>query len=426
MAVPLAEIEPAGAAAELALAFGIGLLIGVERERRKGTGPTRGPAGIRTFALTGLLGGICAQFGGVAIVAVGAGFIGLAAIAGYLRELQDGGDDPGLTTEVALVLTFLLGALVHSEPALSAALAVAVALILANRERFHRIARETLSEQEIHDGLLMAAAALIVLPLVPNEGLGPNEALNPFLVWQLVVIIMAVQGVGYVALRAIGPRYGLLVSGFISGFVSSTLTVATMGARARDEPKLLRPAVGAAVASTVATVILLAIVLAATSPETLREVLVPLIFAGLAAVGYAAVVTARMMRTKPSEDISLGRAFEFKTAILLALVLSAVLIVTAALNELIGVRGVTLGAAVAGFADSQSAAASAAALADSGRITPAAAAIPVLAALSTNTISKAVLAWGAGTRRYAVEVCIGLAIVLAAAWGGWAITQVIG
>ncbi len=423
MALSLAEIEPAGDAAKLALAFGVGLLIGVERERRKGTGPTREPAGIRTFALTGLLGGICAQFGGVAIVAVGAGFIGLAAIAGYLRN---GGSDPGLTTEVALVLTYLLGALAHSEPALAAALAVAVALILANRERFHHIARETLSEQEIHDGLLMAAAALIVLPLVPNEGLGPNDSLNPFLVWQLVVIIMAVQGIGYVALRVIGPRYGLLLSGFISGFVSSTLTVATMGARARDEPTLLRPAVGAAVASTVATVVLLAIVLAATSPETLREVLVPLILAGLAAVGYAAVVTARMMRVKPPEDATLGRAFEFKTAILLAVVLSAVLVITGALNDLIGVRGVTLGTAVAGFADSQSAAASAAALADSGKITPASAAVPVLAALSTNTISKAVFAWGAGTRRYAVEVWIGLAIVLAAAWGGWALTQVTG
>lgn len=423
MAASLGEIEPVGNAAELALAFGVGLLVGVERERRKGTGPTREPAGIRTFALTGLLGGICAQFGGVAIVAVGAGFIGLAAIAGYLRY---GGVDPGLTTEVALVLTFLLGALAHSEPALAAALAVAVTLILANRERFHHIARETLSEQEIHDGLLMAAAALIVLPLVPNEGLGPNGSLNPFLVWQLVVIIMAVQGIGYVALRAIGPRYGLLLSGFISGFVSSTLTVATMGTRARDEPELLRPAVGAAVASTVATLVLLAVVLAATSPETLREVLVPLILAGLAAVGYAAVVTARMMRTKPPKDTTPGRAFEFKTAILLALVLSAVLIATGALNELIGVRGVALGAAVAGFADSQSAAASAAALADSGKITPAGAAVPVLAALSTNTISKAVLARGAGTRRYAAEVWIGLAIMLATAWGGWALTQVIG
>ena len=423
MHLAVAEIEPAGEAAELALALGVGLLIGVERERRKGTGPGRDPAGIRTFALTGLLGGIAAQVGGVAVVAVGLGFVGLAALAGYLR---DEGSDPGLTTEVALVLTFLLGALAQSEAALAAGLAVAVALILANRERFHHIARDTLSEQEIHDGLLMAAAALIVLPLVPDEGLGPNDALNPFVVWQLVVIIMAVQGAGYVALRVIGPRYGLLLSGFISGFVSSTLTVATMGAKASEEPKLLRPAVGAAVASTVATVVLLAIVLAATSAETLREVLVPLILAGLAAVGYAAVTTARVARAEPPKDVELGRAFEFKTAVLLALVLSAVLLVTGALNELIGVRGVTLGTAVAGFADSQSAAASAASLADAGRITPAEAAVPVLAALSTNTISKAVFARGTGTPRYARDVWIGLTIVLAAAWGGWALTEALG
>jgi uncharacterized membrane protein (DUF4010 family) len=142
----------------------------------------------------------------------------------------------------------------------------------------------------VHDGLLFAAAALVVLPLVPDEGLGPQDALNPFTVWRLVVIVMAVQALGYVALRSIGPRYGLLLSGFMSGFVSSTATVATMGSLAAKEPRLRTGAVGAAVVSTVATVVLLAIVLAATTVETLIEVAVPLVFAGLAAAGYGALV----------------------------------------------------------------------------------------------------------------------------------------
>ena len=268
------------------------------------------------------------------------------------------------------MLAFLLGALAQQDTATAAALAAAVALVLAYRERVHRLVRETLSEQEVHDGLLMAAAALIILPLVPDQGFGPNQALNPFIVWQLVVIVMAVQGAGYVALRIIGPRLGLLVSGFVSGFVSSTLTVATMGSRAVAEPKLLRAAVGAAVASSLATIILLAIVLGATSVATLREVALPLVLAGAAAGGYAAVVTARVIRERPPEDFDRGRAFDFKTALILAGTVSLVLVVAGALNEAVGARSMTLGAAIAGFADSQSAAVPAAALVGAGKISP--------------------------------------------------------
>ncbi len=354
------------------------------------------------------------------MVAVAGGFVGLAVVAGYL--LSDN-DDPGLTTEVALMIAFLLGALAQQDTATAAALGVAVALILAYRERVHHLARETLSEQEVHDGLLMAAAALIILPLVPNEGLGPNQALNPFVVWQLVVIVMAVQGAGYVALRIIGPRYGLLVSGFISGFVSSAATVASMGSRAVSEPKLLRAAVGGAVASTLATIVLLAIVLGATSSATLREVALPLGLAAAAAAGYSAVVSARVIREAPPDHFDRGRAFDFKTALILAATVSIVLVVAGALNQALGQRGVTLGAAIAGFADSQSAAVSASSLAAAGKISASQAVVPVLAALTTNTVTKAVLAYTTGNRRYAIEVWIGLALVLGAAWGGWAITQ---
>ena len=353
MPLPLSEIDFRGSILPLAVALGIGLMLGVERERHKGRGPSRGPAGIRTFALVALLGGLAERVGDTAVVVVVGTFVGLMVVAGYLRAEEE---DPGITTEVALMIAFLLGVLAQQDTSLAAGLGVAVALVLAYRERFHRIARETLSEEEIHDGLLMAAAALIVLPLLPDEGLGPNAAFNPLVVWRLVVIVMAVQGAGYVALRVIGPRYGLLLSGFISGFVSSAATVATMGGRAVAEPKLLRSAVGAAVASTVATVVLLAIVVGATSGATLRASALPLVLAGIAAAGYSAIVSARVIRARPPEHFERGRAFDFKTALILAVTISLLLVVSAALNQALGRGGVTLSAAIAGFADSQSAA----------------------------------------------------------------------
>lgn len=151
----------------LAVALGLGLLLGVERERRKGEGHERAAAGVRTFALVALAGGVSWRVGGVVTAAVALAFVGSAAIAGYGRS---GEDDPGLTTEVALVVCFLLGASAQRDPSVAAGLGVATAIMLAGRERIHRIARDTLSERELHDGLLFAACALIVLPLVPDKG----------------------------------------------------------------------------------------------------------------------------------------------------------------------------------------------------------------------------------------------------------------
>jgi uncharacterized membrane protein (DUF4010 family) len=297
-----------------------------------------------------------------------------------------------------------------------------VGLVLAYRDALHRLARDTLSEEEVHDGLLFAAAALIVLPLVPDEGFGPQDSLNPFTVWRLVVIVMAIQALGYIALRTIGPRFGLLLSGFVSGFVSSTATVATMGSRAVAEPQLRRGAVGAAVVSSVATVVFLAIVLAATSLDTLAEVALPLVLAGLAAAGYAALVAWRVARTPPPKDVNLGRAFDLRTPVILAVTVSAVLMLSGVLNEALGSKGVVISAAIAGFADSQSAAVSASSLVAAGKISAADAAVAVLAALTTNTISKAVVAYALGKRRFAVDVWVGLALMIGAAWAGYAIT----
>lgn len=248
----------------LVVAAGIGILLGAERERHKGRGPDRGAAGVRTFALAALLGALAARLGSGALVAAVA-FVGVAALLGYRRR----GEDPGLTTEMALVVSVLLGALAVEDAQLAAGVGVGVALLLAGRGRLHRLVRDTLSEQELHDGLMFAAAALIVLPLVPDRGFGPHEALNPFTVWRLVVIVMAINGLGYVALRVLGPKRGLPPTGFIGGFVSSAATVGAMGARAKAAPAVLTPAVAAAVLSTVATPITTGPVVAAVSVASL-------------------------------------------------------------------------------------------------------------------------------------------------------------
>ena len=288
----------------LIVALGIGLLIGAERERRKGEGPFRSAAGIRTFAITAVLGAVSVNIGGEILLSVTmAGVIGLTAIA-YFRSRSD---DPGLTTEIALILTLALGGLAMREPARAAAIAVTVAVLLRARGPMHRFVREVLTEAELKSALIFAAATLVVWPVIPDRYLGPFEAINPRSIWTIVILIMAISACGYVAVRALGARFGLPAAGLASGFVSSSATIAAMGARVVEDSRLLGPAVAGAVLSTIATVAQVAIVVAATSPMTLIALGLPLIFAGLAAVAYGLIFGLRLTDTTPISLAKPGR-----------------------------------------------------------------------------------------------------------------------
>ena len=404
----------------LAVALGIGLLLGAERERRKGEGPARGAAGIRTFALVALAGGIAMAIGGGVVLAVALGFVALAVLAAYILGDRT---DPGLTTEVAVVVAFLLGALAQQEPQLAAGIAVVVAILLAAREQLHRLVSRALTEQEVHDALLFAGAALVILPLAPNERIGPYGVFNPFAIWRLVVIVMAIGGAGYAAVRLLGARVGLPLSGLAAGFVSSSATIAAMGARARETPALRTPAVAAAVLSTVATVVQMVIVVGATDRRTLEQLWPAMAFAGVAAVGYGAIFALRALRDAAADAHEPGgRAFDLKTAVLFASTVTAVLFVSAALGDWLGNRGVLLSAAVAGFADTHAAAIAVAGLAAGGRVEPADAVVPILAAFTTNSVTKMVLSAASGGRRFAAEVWPGVIVTAALAWAGWALS----
>ncbi|MHC2560287.1 uncharacterized membrane protein (DUF4010 family) [Bradyrhizobium liaoningense] len=397
------------------VALGIGLLIGLERERRKGEGPGRSPVGLRTFAAASLAGAVSVMIGGKGLLAlVTAGIMAMTAIA-YLRSRSD---DPGLTSEIALILTVLLGGLATQRPLLAAGVAVILAILLAGRAALHDFVRKVLSEDEVKDGLIFAAATLVVLPLLPDRSVGPYGALNPRAIWIIVILVMAIGAAGHVAIRLLGARGGLAISGFASGFVSSTATIGAMGARARKAPELLGAATAGATLSTVATIVQLVAVLAATNLATLRSLTIPLLCAGAAAGLYGAIFTVKGMRETSAAELQLGRAFSLPSALLLALTLSGVLVLAAGLRDAFGEIGLLVSAAVAGLADTHSPAVATATLAASGKINSADAVTPILAALSTNTLSKIVVGWVSGGRSFALRLIPGLVLVIAAAWAG--------
>ncbi|HST10268.1 MAG TPA: DUF4010 domain-containing protein [Terriglobales bacterium] len=397
----------------LASALAAGLLIGAERERRKGEGPQRSPAGIRTFALASLTGGVSVVLGGSLLLAVATAAFAVFSAVAYLRTHEQ---DPGLTSEAALVLTVLLGGLAQTDTATASAMAVIVTVLLAARVRLHRFVSDVISESELADALIFAAATLVVLPLMPNRYLGPFDAINPRTIWKIVILVMSISAGGYIAVRMLGPRFGLPLAGLASGFVSSTATIGAMGTRALQEPALARSAVAGAVLSTVATILQMTAVLAATSRSTLYQMRFPLIASGVAALGYGLFFMFLSVRRETPQSAQKGRAFSLKMAVLFASLIAVVLLLSAALNAWLGKNGVLAAAAFAGLADTHAAAVSVASLVSAGKFTAVESVWPILAAFTTNTISKMAVAVSSGGRHYAMQIIPGLLLVIGAAW----------
>lgn len=350
------------------------------------------------------------------MLAVAAAAVATLSIVAYKTKSEQ---DPGITTSVALLTTLLLGALAVTQPSLAGAVAVVVAVLLASRTRMHRFVRDVLTERELQDGLLFAAAALVILPLTPDHPIGPLGVLNLRTLWKLAVIVMSISAAGYIAIRALGPRFGLPLAGLASGFVSSAATIGSMGARAVEEPGLRRAAVAGAVLSTVSTIIQMAVLLFVIDRPTFWAMRFSLLFAGAAAITYGALFTIMPANEKSQSTAEQpGRAFNLMTAIVFAATVSAILLASAAVNRWLGSAGLAVATGIAGFADTHSAAISVASLAAAEKITAPEAVLPILIGLTTNTMTKAVVAVTTGGRGFAFQVIPGLLLVILAAWLG--------
>ena len=402
-----------------AIALGIGLMIGLERERSKGVGATRRPAGIRTFTLAALLGAVADHLGGVPLLmAASAGVTVLAALS-YVRSRED---DPGLTTEIGLISTPLLGGLAMSDTGLAAGLGAAIAFVFAVKAQLHGFVTRVLTGAEVTDGLVFAVATLVIWPQLPDRYLGPLQALNPHSIWFLVILVMALGACGHGATRALGARFGLSIAGLASGFISSTATIGSMAGRASKDSASLKAAVAGAVFSTVATFVQLGVLLVTVSRETLVLMAPALGVGALVATLYGLVFAVRAATPRGQADQDVGRAFSIGTALGFAAMMAVMLVMAAALRNWLGETGIAVGAVVAGFVDTHAAAISVASLVAAAKTTPQAAVVPILAAMTSNAVAKIAMAIGAGPRGFAPRVTPGLIVPIAAVWAVAALT----
>lgn len=400
----------------IAVACGVGLLVGIERERRKGSGPQRGAAGVRTFLIVALVGVLSAMTGGPVMPVMMALAVGALAVSAYRR---DHSGDPGMTTEVALLATFLLGVLSASAPVLAAGIGALLAIALTAREWLHRFVRQRLSAQEIHDGLLLAACALVVLPLVPDRAIDPYGAFNPRTAWKFTVLVMSINALGYLAQRVLGARRGLPLAGLAAGFISSSAAHAALAARARAQPALRASALAGAAWSSVATFLQLMLVLAVVSPALLHPLLAPLLVALLVCTATALLLAVRSKDgTMPTAGPP-GRVFRPQEALLIGGLIAVVLLVTTLGARWFGARYAVATVMLGGFADVHSATASAGMLCNGGALTPQRAALAIALAIAANAATKLTLAWRGGGLGFALRLAPGLLLSIAAGTLTW-------
>jgi len=399
--VPQLELNTA-----LITALGIGLMIGIVRERNH-----RGDnnvAGLRTHALVAVTGFVAMQLGlGVYVAALFS--LGLLSYGSYRITAAD---DPGLTGEVALLVNALLAGLAHTDAATAAGLGVVISVLLYAKPSLQHISRTWLAEGELNDALMVAAAALVILPLLPAQPLDPWGVVRLDVLWRVVVLIMAISVLGHWAQRLLGPRWGLPVAGFFSGWVSSTAAVATLGNQAREQPHSASVAAASALLANLASILLLLGILATAAPELFKAVLLPVAIGG---IGLLVCVGALLWRQNQQSTLSAqnnGRAVSLKRASILAIIILSVSMASALLNEYLGQAAVLVGTVLVALAELHSAAIGLAQLTQSGQFEVAQAQWFILFILGASVAAKSVLAFTVGGTSYGARVLAGLATFL--------------
>ncbi|HVM42163.1 MAG TPA: MgtC/SapB family protein [Gemmatimonadales bacterium] len=336
----------------LLVALMIGILIGLDRERAEVRKARQIFAGVRTFPLVALAGAIpvlLVERVGPLLLAVSLLSIAAIAVVSYVRS--SAGGDIGATTEVAAVATFLLGALAGAgELVVAGACGVAVAVLLVAKPKLEGFSR-ALTPEELTAALELAVITVIVLPLLPNRGYGPWHVLNPREIWLVVVLVTALSFVGFVAMRLLGERRGMQVTGAVGGLVSSTAVTMAMAERSRAEESLARPAAAAALVASSIMPIRIAVLAGAVNAGILPRLL-PMV----AAMTLAGLVAAWVLsRRRPDETAPSGakirNPFSVVAALSFAAIYGVVLMVVRGAGEWFGAGGTYAAAGLSAVAD---------------------------------------------------------------------------
>lgn len=392
-------------ATRLGLALALGFVIGLERgwkERDEGEGQRA--AGIRTFSLIGLLGGI---FGSMSLggeqVLLAAGFVATAAVmAAFIWRENEREGVYGATTMVAALVTYMLGALaVLGDMKVAAGAGVVTVALLAYKSTLHGfLARVT--ARELRSGLLLLAMTFIALPLLPNHAIDPWGALNPHQLWLMTILIAAVSFVGYLAVKLVGPSRGLVLAATLGGLVSSTVVTLTLARLARDNAARINLLAGSILAAGVVMMVRVLVVAGVLNLPLALALAVPLVAAAVFQAIAAWLLIGREGRGSQErpQDLVHKNPFLLSEVLKFGAILGVVMLAAGIARSLFGNSGLMVVAGISGLADVDAITLS---VANMGGQAVAGVA-PILLAVGVNSTAKAVYAGIAGGARLGITL----------------------
>jgi uncharacterized membrane protein (DUF4010 family) len=392
------------------LAILLGALMGLERERSGAR-----IAGMRTFPLIALLGAVCgflAELSG-SFWTVAAGFLGVVALTVTGNVLQARRrPDPGITTEIAILIAFGVGALVHFRQAfLAVAIALASTAILYFKPHLHAFSRKV-EQRDIYAVFQFGLLTFIILPVFPDRDFGPFDALNPRHIWLMVVLISGISLTGYVVLKGVGKKWGGPVLGLLGGMVSSTATTLAFGRHARKNPDFSRTAAVVVILASTVVMVRVTVEVAVVHPPLLRQLGMPALGMLLAGLAAATVVWSRTRREEAQVPETRNPA-ELKVAITFGLLYGLVLLAVSAGKHYFGSEGVFVVSLISGLTDVDAITLSSARLASTGVLEPQQASHAVILAILANLAFKLAAVRIIGTAPLARWTALGFAAIAA-------------
>lgn len=374
----------------LGLALAIGLLVGLERGWREREAPAGSrTAGIRTYGISGLLGGVMAALGGATqnSLILPVGFLGFAAVFAWFKWQESVEDDDFSVTGVVVALAvFALGALAVSDrPTEAAAGGAALAAILASREMLHGLLTR-LSWLEVRSALILAVMTAVVLPLLPSQPVDPWGAIDPREIWTFTILLGAFSYLGYILNRIAGLSRGMIYGTLAGSLVSSTAMTLAL-ARAEGSP--LRRAGGASLAAMVS--ILRVLIYSSFVAPAIMAIVLPAALAAAIVFAFSAWLLITRTPGSKSAEQSDRNPLELKTVAILAIIYTAMSLLGVLSARYLGSESLPITAAIAGLADVDVAVLSMLRL-QGGAIAAEILALAVLAAFASNALFRVISA----------------------------------
>ncbi|TSE18455.1 MgtC/SapB family protein [Tepidimonas aquatica] len=388
------------------IALAAGLLIGLERGWHQRDLPDgHRVAGLRTFALIGLLGGLSgllAQRWGAIVLGVVLAVVALLVLAGYIVTARMH-SVMGLTTAMAAITTFLVGVLAAGGSTLlaSAVAVVTVALLQLKRPMHNGIGK--LTESELTSGIQLLLISVVILPVIPDRGFGPFEALNPYKLWWAVVLLALLSFLGFVLMRWFGARRGLTLTALLGGLVSSTATTATLARWAKEAPQWRPLAAGGATLACAAMFGRMAVLVAVAAPALGTATVGTLGAMAVTGAAFGAYLTTRE-HARDLPDLSTQNPLKLTAAVQFALFLAAVLLAGRFLADRFGDAGLLVTAAISGLVDVDAITLSVGRMVGDGVVGASVAGLAVFLAAAVNQVTKLGLLWVLDSRSLALKV----------------------